>query len=104
MSPRSAALLVVAALALVAAPTAHAGLSTWNSLPGLTAADDANWVRVYANGTPPNIMYAGTEGDGVYKSVNAGLTWAPFNAGLDDAGAKSIRTIYTGLGSKVCVG
>src|SRR4051794_35787714 len=100
--PRLPALVLAVALFLVGASTAHAGLSTWSSLPGLNALSDANWVRVYATDTPPNIIYAGTEGDGVYKSVNAGVTWTPFSAGLD-AGARNVRTIFTS-NSKVYAG
>src|SRR3954471_7097695 len=105
MSTRLPALVLAAALALIACSTAQAGLSTWSSLPGLDAASNANWVRVYANEGPPkiNVLYAGTEGDGVYKSTNAGLTWAPFSGGLDEQAARNIRTIFTGDG-KVWVG
>ena len=64
------------------APAAHAGLSNWTSLTGLTAGDGADWVRVYATGTPPTTIYAGTDGDGVFKSVDDGLTWSSFSNGI----------------------
>ena len=68
---RLLATLAVLCAMLIAAPAANAGLSTWNSLLGLTA-PHPSWVRVYTTGTPPTTMYAGTEGDGVYRSLNAG--------------------------------
>jgi len=88
----------VAALSLLAlAPAARAGLSSWSSLPGLTSASGADWVRVYATGTPPTTIYAGTEGDGVFESVTDGASWVPFSGGLTSA-AKNIRTIYASSG------
>src|SRR4051812_23772112 len=68
---RLAAFVLAVALLLAGASTAHAGLSTWSSLPGLDAGAGASWVRVYAAEGPPkvNVLYAGTEGDGVYKST-----------------------------------
>jgi hypothetical protein len=54
-------------------------------------------VRVYATGTPPTTIYAGTEGDGVFRSLNDGLTWEPFNSGLESEGSH-VRVIYTGEG------
>jgi hypothetical protein len=95
---------VFAAVVLSAAafaPAAHAGLSNWTSLVGLTAGDGANWVRDYGTGTPPTTIYAGTEGDGVWKSVNDGLTWSAFSSGLDagfDPGAG--MTVYQLYSSK----
>jgi hypothetical protein len=83
------------------APVAHAGLSSWTSLAGLTANDGANWVRVYATGTPPTTIYAGTDGDGVFKSTDDGLTWAPFSSGLEyngQTGGMQILAFFTGGG------
>lgn len=88
--------LAVAALLLAAsAVPARAGLSSWTSLSGLDAASGANWVRTYATGTPPTTIYAGTEGDGVFRSVTSGVTWAPFSSGLNAPGSKNVRTIFT---------
>jgi hypothetical protein len=75
---RRGALLSLLCLGALA-PAAHANLNSWSSLSGLTASSKANWVRVYATGTPPTTMYAGTEGDGVYKSIDDGLTWVAYN-------------------------
>jgi hypothetical protein len=84
---------------LSAAPAAHAGLSTWTPLPGLNAAAGANWVRTYATGPLPTTIYAGTEGDGVYRSLTDGLAWAPFSTGLDAPGARDVRVVYSGGGA-----
>ena len=97
-------LILAAVTTLVVAAPAHAGLSTWSGLPGLNSGSGANWVREYATGTPPTTIYAATEGDGVYRSVTDGVTWAPFNTGLDGVpGAKDVRTVFT-AGGKVFAG
>lgn len=93
--------LVLTLFALSAAP-AYAGLSSWGSLTGLSEINGASWVRVYATGTPPTTIYAGTEGDGVFRSLNDGLSWEPFSSGLEGEGM-SVRAIFTG-GGKVYAG
>lgn len=92
---------MAAAILLTGAGTAQAGLSTWDNLPGLNAAAGAGWVRVYAADTVPTTLYAGTEGDGVFKSTNSGLTWSAFSGGLP-AGS-NVRALLTG-GGKVYAG
>ena len=37
-----------------------------------------------------NIVYAGTEMQGVYKSIDNGLSWAPANAGIERASISDI--------------
>ena len=39
-------------------------------------------MRVYATGKIPTTIYAGTEGSGVWKSVNDGLTWSQIASDL----------------------
>ena len=85
MTPRRCALLVAVALVAGAlAPSARAAIpappSQWYALPGLNAASGAQWVRAIAYGTPPNVVYAGLEGGGVFRSTNGGATWSAFNA------------------------
>src|SRR4051794_30536986 len=76
--------------------TARAGIFDWNGLPGLNAGNGANWVREYTTGLPPTTMYAATEGDGVYRSTNNGITWSKFSSGLEKVpGAMNVRTVYT---------
>ncbi|MCW3065098.1 MAG: hypothetical protein JWN32_2270, partial [Solirubrobacterales bacterium] len=93
----AAGLAALCLILLLGAGSARAGFSSWSSLPGLTAAGGADWVRVYATGTPPTTIYAGTEGDGVFQSVTDGVGWAPFSGGLP-AGGKNIRTLYVSSG------
>ena len=104
-------LLLAAATAtaslIAAAPAAHAGLGTWTSLSGLTAAGGASWVREYTRASPPNVthLYAATEGDGVYRSTNSGLSWSPFNAGLEGVpAAKQVRTVYADGANRMLAG
>lgn len=39
---------------------------------------------VVADPTAPGTVYAGTQGSGVYKSTNSGVTWFQVNTGLND--------------------
>ena len=51
--------------------------------------EDANTSRtgsVQVNPKHPNVLYVGTEGDGVFKSTDGAETWFPINSGLDDLG------------------
>ena len=80
---------------ILLAVTAAPANADWLGLPGLSA-PGADWVREYTTAVPPTTIYASTEGDGVYRSVNNGLTWSPFSAGLDTVpGAMNVRTVYT---------
>src|SRR3954451_24192041 len=89
-------LIAMLLLATTGAGTAWAGPLDWNGLPGLSAGNGANWVREYTTGLPPTTMYAATEGDGVYRSTNNGITWSKFSSGLEKVpGAMNVRTVYT---------
>src|SRR6478735_7580967 len=90
-------------LTLSVAPP-QAGLGSWTSMSGLTA-PGSTWVREYATGTPPTTIYAATEYDGVFRSVNDGLKWEPYNTGLEAfPGAMSVRTVFTSGPSTVYAG
>ena len=100
MTPQRRALLV--AIALVAgalAPSARAAIpappSHWYGLPGLNAASGAQWVRAIAYGTPPNVVYAGLEGGGVFRSTNGGATWSAFNSGFPNPLITNVRALLT---------
>jgi photosystem II stability/assembly factor-like uncharacterized protein len=100
MTPRRCALLVVAALVAGAfAPSARAAIpappSQWYGLPGLNAASGAQWVRAIAYGTPPNVVYAGLEGGGVFRSTNGGATWSAFNSGFPNPLITNVRALLT---------
>jgi hypothetical protein len=64
--------------------------STWSlasdGIPG-----SATVLRVIADGTNPNIVYAGTASDGLYRSLNLGITWAPINAGLGNETVRGLQ-------------
>jgi photosystem II stability/assembly factor-like uncharacterized protein len=107
--------LIVAVLSLGAlAPAASAAIpappSKWYKLPGLNAASGAQWVRAYAYSTPPNIVYAGLEGGGVFKSTTGGATWSAFNSGFPNPLTTNVRallasstgtTVYAGTDSGI---
>ena len=100
MTPQRRALLV--AIALVAgalAPRVRAAIpappSHWYGLPGLNAACGAQWVRAIAYGTPPNVVYAGLEGGGVFRSTNGGATWSAFNSGFPNPLITNVRALLT---------
>lgn len=95
------------ALAAVTVAPAQAGIGTWSSLTGLTDAAGAQWVREYTRGAPPNVttIYAATEGDGVFRSTNGGLSWSPFSSGLQGVpGAMDVRTVYADGATRMLAG
>src|SRR5690349_22829454 len=92
MRRRRLAVLATALLALLCPATASA-LPTWVPWQGLSADDSESWVRVTA--TSANNVYAGTEGDGLFKSSTFGVLFQPFSAGLPTG--TSIRAIDAGV-------
>ena len=99
------ALLASLALASPAAADIPGPLSQWNGLPGLNAASGAQWVRSYAYSTPPNVVYAGLEGGGVFKSTTGGATWSEFNDGFPNKLITNVRALLTSsTGSTVYAG
>src|SRR5690349_7321647 len=93
--------ILLAVFAVLTAGAAPAR-ADWLGLPGLQA---AGWVREYATATVPTTMYAATEGNGVYRSVNNGLTWSSFSSGLNTVpGAMNVRALYTSGVSTVYAG
>jgi hypothetical protein len=102
--------LVLAGTALAAclATNAFAAVSSWSPSAGLDAT--AGTINVFAYGSPPNQVYAGTEGQGVYRSDNGGASWFAFNPGLDTPDARRVRsllvqgtTVYAGTAIGVFV-
>jgi hypothetical protein len=86
-----ALLALGAALALaITAPAASADTS-WTAVPGT----GGKWVREIQADTPPTTVYAGTEGNGVYRSTNGGVSFDPFSGGLAGA-ALNVRALVPG--------
>ena len=88
-----AALLAACAFAPPASAAIPAPPSEWYKLPGLNAASGAQWVRAYAYSTPPNVVYAGLEGGGVFRSTNGGATWSAFNSGFANPLITNVRAL-----------
>src|SRR5262245_36360869 len=90
---------VITVLLFAAAPVASAAIpappSQWYGLPGLNEASGAQWVRALAYSTPPNVVYAGLEGGGVFKSTTGGATWSPFNGGFPNPLTTNVRALLT---------
>src|SRR5688572_3412078 len=93
---RSVALIATFAL-LALASSAQADIpappSQWYGLPGLNAASGAQWPRVFAHSTPPNVVYAGLEGGGVFRSQDGGATWSAFNGGFPNPLITNVRAL-----------
>jgi hypothetical protein len=85
------------------AEKARAGLSSWTPLIGLSdnpsaePIDNPSWVRTFATGTPPTTIYAGTEGAGIWKSVDDGLHWSDFSDGLN-SNSLGVYSLFTSSG------
>ena len=93
------ALVLAVILAGAVAPAARADVpfppSQWYGLPGLNEASGAQWVRAIAHGTPPNVVYAGLEGGGVFRSTTGGATWSAFNSGFPNPLTTNVRALLT---------
>ena len=59
--------------------TASAGTGTWTTRGPSTG---GNGLALAIDPTNPSIVYDGTGGDGLYKSIDGGDTWAPANGRL----------------------
>lgn len=71
---------------------------TWNSINnGLPAYEpppsmsQTSYIYSLATGNNPSIVYAGTMGAGVYKSINAGQSWTAANNGIADKRVYTIK-------------
>src|SRR5919205_1805998 len=108
--PRLHVAATVAALTLlVLVSSASADIpappSQWYGLPGLNAASGAQWVRSFAHSTPPNVVYAGLEGGGVFRSQDGGATWSAFNGGFPNPLTTNVRALLaSSTGTEVLAG
>ncbi len=63
----------------------------WRTLPPERLGPfGAKVTAVVYHPTDPNIVYAGTWGNGIYKSTNGGVTWAPSSKGLSNLVIQSL--------------
>lgn len=77
---------------------------TWIKAPVLFSVN-----AVLIDPSSPNVVYAGTEFDGVYRSSDSGATWSVFNRGLSANSVKCLgfnparKILYAGTGGgSVC--
>ncbi len=90
---RCAALVAGALLPLLTTAPAHAFTSEWTPLGGLNAVSGGDWIRDYETAATPGTVLAATEGGGIFRSVDAGVSWRAVNQGLTDQSAKIVRAL-----------
>lgn len=83
---------------------ASAFLVLGGRLSGITAVAQAQWLSIGPSGSyegggalatqagSPEVIYTGTYGGGVFKSVNGGLSWVATNTGLGDMNVTTLAT------------
>ena len=91
--------LLTALFGLSAVAPARAADNGWLAWVGPGGADAESWVRTLANSG--STVYAGTEGNGMFRSVDAGTSWSKF--GSLPAEANAVRDIEI-AGSDVLIG
>ena len=69
------------------------GAATWNLIQG--AADNKGATDLELDPLNPQIMYSSFWGDAIYKSTNAGATWAKVMNGLPDANYAGGQTRFS---------
>ncbi len=88
------ALTLAGSLTLAPTPASAAADPGWLPWVGPSLEDLDVWVRAF--GTAGTTMYAGTEGDGVFRSTNGGTTWSAYSTDLP-TDSDSIRDIEASL-------
>ena len=99
---RNNARRILFVLALASTEVVYAGINEWTSL-GLLGVD----VQALAiDPLAPTTLYAGTGGEGVFKSIDGGASWSAMNNGLTNTDVFSLAidplapgTLYAGTGS-----
>ncbi|NOH02495.1 MAG: hypothetical protein HND47_11340 [Chloroflexi bacterium] len=93
-----------ATLTSTPAPTATAIPLSWARLNSGQFLPRATISAIVFDPTDPGIVYVGTEGAGIYKSIDGGLSWQPAQNGLSRADIGSLiidpeepKTLYAGL-------
>ena len=100
---RLGGLALVLATTLAFAAEAHAA-TPWTGLPGLSAGAGAQWVRAFAFDLSMTQGYAGTEDEGVHKTMDGGATWTPFSGGLNTIHARRVRALFVDPAGKAYAG
>ncbi|MBI2953734.1 MAG: hypothetical protein HYY30_05430 [Chloroflexi bacterium] len=92
---RGVCLAIVLSLALFSfAPTVRAGLGVWTMV-------DLTGMRIEslaADPTDPTILFAGTNGNGIFRSTDGGQTWTGVNNGLANLFVNAITVNPTNPG------
>jgi hypothetical protein len=71
-------------------------IDQWDGLANLDSAHGAKWLQTFGTSiTSPSTLYAGFLGDGVFRSTDDGISWAPVNDGLTSTLAKTVRAFLT---------
>jgi photosystem II stability/assembly factor-like uncharacterized protein len=74
--------LLAAFAALVHSSPSFAGVNRWTSLGPYR--EGGIFTALAVDPKAPSIVYAGTSGNGIFRSTDAGTTWSPVNESLAD--------------------
>jgi photosystem II stability/assembly factor-like uncharacterized protein len=90
----SAITLAILAAWLLAAP-ADAGFNAWSS----NGPPDVSILSLAVDPLTPGIVYAGSNGNGIFRSKDGGASWVPVNTGLTNpiVGALAVHPFGTGI-------
>ena len=70
--------LVLTVSLVSGSPPSEAGQNTWTKLN----LDGRRVQALAVDPVDPNILFAGTNGDGIFRSTNRGQSWVNINSGL----------------------
>lgn len=65
----------------------------WNSISAGLPLTFIHGIEI--NPVTPEIMYAGSYGSGVFKTINSGVSWYPINSGLSNLNINSIEMVQS---------
>ena len=89
------ALAILAVATWLLAGPAEAGLNAWSS----NGPPDVSILSLAVDPLAPGTVYAGSNGDGIFRSVDGGASWAAINAGLTNpiVAAIAVHPFGTGI-------